>query len=53
MTSAMVLRSLIQGENRLFDKFQERLFEGVISRRGKISYALEFFVDISKQRGII
>lgn len=53
MISSVVLKSLIQGENGIFGKFKRLLFEGVISRGGKNSYALEFFVGISTQRGIM
>ena len=57
--SSVVLRSLIQGENELFDQLQGLLFEKVISGSGKggvgkkTSHVLLFFVGISKQRGII
>lgn len=54
MISSVVLKSLIQGENGIFGKFKRLLFEGVISRgKKKNSYALEFFVGISTQRGIM
>lgn len=35
VTSTVVLKSLIQGENELFDQFQGLLFEKVISGGGK------------------
>ena len=35
VTSTVVLKSLIQGKNELFDQFQGLLFEKVISGGGK------------------
>lgn len=41
VASAVVLRSLTQGENRLLEKFQGLVLEGVLSR-GESRYALGF-----------
>lgn len=52
MASKVVLRSLTQGENRLLEKFQGLVLEGVLSKGGK-QVCFGIFRGISQQRGIV